>query len=139
MTALGEPFGLSGIAVGRILADAGLRDPALKRPTDQALADGFARETPLASGVPHFMWNRGKVRFLFQDRERLPNVQVWANRVRRDLRHAEQLLAAGDDKLGFLWMDAVYDEVPADIREEVRRAVSGASPVEGGEDGADTR
>ena len=60
-TDIGRQFGLSGIAVNRVLEREGHRDPALKAPTAAALAEGWALATPLADGTPHFMWSRRKV------------------------------------------------------------------------------
>ena len=57
-TDIGRQFGMSAIAVNRRLEERGLRDPARKCPTEVALAEGWALATPLANGIPHFMWSR---------------------------------------------------------------------------------
>jgi len=56
-TNLGKKFGLSAIAVGKILVKEGLKDQKTKSATEKALNEGYAKSTPLKDGTPYFMWN----------------------------------------------------------------------------------
>jgi hypothetical protein len=60
-TDLGKQFGLSAIAVNKILAEHNLRDPFSKSPTEVALNQEYAIATPLKDGTMHYMWNIKKV------------------------------------------------------------------------------
>jgi hypothetical protein len=122
-TKLGKSYGLSAVAVGKLLVQEGLRDPETKEPTAQALADGIAISTPLRDGTPFFMWSRDKVRPIFEGHRRLSQAEVCANEVRATLRAADRLIERGDDKLGYMMGDFAYDEVPRALRAEVRRLV----------------
>lgn len=120
-TDIGRPYGLSGIAVGKVLIEAGLRDAVTKQPTSQALAEGWAIATPLQDGTPHFMWSRTKVAGLLADRPKLSRAEQYAYDVRRSLREADRLLAQGEDKLASFALDAAWDAVPAALRDAVRQ------------------
>jgi hypothetical protein len=67
-TELGKRFGISAIAVGKLLIDAGLKDPTTKLATAKALEGEYAKATPLKDGTPYFMWSIGKVRMLIGQR-----------------------------------------------------------------------
>lgn len=56
-TNLSKHFGMSAIAVGKELAELGLKG-ADKQPTARALSEGFCRSTSLKDGTPFFMWTR---------------------------------------------------------------------------------
>ena len=56
-TDLGKRFGLSAIAVGKLLVEEGLKDQKTKLATEKALNEGYAKSTPLKDGTPYFMWN----------------------------------------------------------------------------------
>lgn len=61
MTALGAPYGIDPLSVGKILADHGLKNPSRHEPTPQALSEGSALLTQLDNGKAHILWNREKV------------------------------------------------------------------------------
>ena len=54
-TDLGKRFGLSAIAVGKLLVEEGLKDQKTKLATEKALNEGYAKSTPLKDGTPYFM------------------------------------------------------------------------------------
>ncbi len=120
---LGAPFGLSAIAVGRILAEAGLRDPTAKAPTDEALANGIAKSTPMRDGTAHYMWSREKTRHLFAGCNHIHKAERYANELRKKRRQLQRMADAGDDKLAHMAYEALYDEVPKRLRTEVQRLV----------------
>jgi hypothetical protein len=65
-TNLGKKFGLSAIAVGKLLTEAGLKDPNTKQATEKAIEEGYAKATPLKDGTPYFMWNNEKVKHIIE-------------------------------------------------------------------------
>ena len=54
-TDLGKRFGLSAIAVGKLLVEEGLKDQKTKSATKKAQNEGYAKSTPLKDGTPYFM------------------------------------------------------------------------------------
>ena len=123
-TDLGKHFGLSAIAVGKILIENGLKDLNTKAATSKALEDGFAVATPLKDGLQHFMWNRQKISLLLsQKHSKLSEVDFWADNVRTTIKAAEREMNQGNDKIGCLMLDCAFDDVPKNIREAVENAV----------------
>jgi hypothetical protein len=125
-TNLGKHFGLSAIAVGKVLIEHGLKDPETKLATEKALSEGFARSTPLKSGIPYFMWNIEKISSLLsKDHEKLSGVEYYATEVRKILCDAQSELEHGNDKIGYLMADTAFDNVPKNLRQEVENIVNG--------------
>lgn len=123
-TNLGKKFGLSAIAIGKLLIDNGLKDQKTKMATTKAIDEGYAKDTPLKDGTPYFMWNIEKVRPLIEkDHKPLSKVDYWVNEVRETVREAERLDREGQDKLAYIIYDSAYDDVPKEIREEVRSII----------------
>jgi hypothetical protein len=119
-TELGKKFGISAIAVGKLLVNAGLKDQTTKLATAKALDEDYAKSTPLKDGTPYFMWNIGKVRNLIaKEHEPLSKVDYWVQEVQRTLKQAEKMCDEGDDKLGYMLADSAYCDVPKDIKQEV--------------------
>jgi hypothetical protein len=54
-TELGKRFGLSSIAVGKILSEHGLKEG--KQATKKAIDEKYAIFTPLQDGTPFYLWN----------------------------------------------------------------------------------
>ena len=122
-TDLGKKFGLSAIAVGKLLIEAGLKDQVTKLATEKALKEGYAKSTPLKDGTPYFMWSIDKVRPLIsKDHEPLSKIDYWVREVLEIYKEAQK---AGDEgnKFAYLMLEGMYDDVPKDIREEVRAKV----------------
>ena len=84
---LGKRFGISGIAVGKILINAGLKDAVTKEATEKALNEGFAKTTPKHIGTQYFLWNTEKVCALIEN-EHLPlvNIDYWLEEITASLR-----------------------------------------------------
>lgn len=121
-TDLGKRFGMSAIAVGKVLIDNGLKDPATKRATETALRDGWCVSTPLKTGEPHYMWHIDKVKqLLSKDHTPLSKAEQMANDLVATIKSAEQDIDEGDDKIGYLALECAFDEVPRDLKEEVGR------------------
>ncbi|MEK6833249.1 MAG: hypothetical protein AABY32_04325 [Nanoarchaeota archaeon] len=119
-TKIGERFGLSGIAVGKILIENGLKDKNTKFATNKAIAQGYAISTPLQDGTPFFMWNKEKLKDLISGIHKpLTEVEFWVNRTREAIIDANKSMDNGNDKIGFIMMDCAYDEIPKNIKEEV--------------------
>ena len=117
-TEFGRQFGISAIAVGKFLIEAGLKDPTTKLATNKALDEEYAKSTPLKDGTPYFMWNIDKVRSLIaKDHQPLSMVDYWVKEVEKMLKQAEKMCNEGNDKLGFMLADSVYDEVPKSIKQ----------------------
>ena len=123
-TDLGKKFGLSAIAVGKLLTEAGLKDPTTKLATKKAVDEGYANSTPLKDGTPYFMWNIDKVRPLIaKDHEPLSKVDYWVNEVLEIHKEAQELDKKGQDKLACWMWDEAFEEVPEDIVDAVRTKV----------------
>lgn len=123
-TDLGKKFGISAIVVGKLLIENGLKDSVTKLATKKALDEEYAKSTPLKDGTPYFMWNIDKVRaILAKDHQPLSKVDYWVNEVEKILKQAEKMCDEGNDKIGYMMADGAYDEVPKDIRQEVRTKV----------------
>jgi hypothetical protein len=121
---LGSKYGISAIAVGKILEEYELKDSINKHPTQRAIDEGYAKSTPLKDGTPYFMWNYNKVHPLIQAKHQpLSRIQIWVNKGRKTIKEANKMIEAGDDKLGFLMLDCFMDEVPKDIRQQVQQLV----------------
>jgi hypothetical protein len=111
--------------------EAGLKDPATKLASQKALDEEYAKSTPLKDGTPYFMWNIDKVRGLIaKEHQPLSKVDYWVKEVEKSLKQAEKMCNEGNDKLGFMLADSVYDDVPKDIKQEVRAKVEQTVKVE---------
>ena len=123
-TNLGKIFGLSAVAIGKILIEHGLKDHKSGQATLEAIEGGYAKSTPLKSGTPFFMWNLNKVKNLIGKKHApLSQVEYWVNEVKKVILESERLLEEGRDKLACILMDHAYEEVPQKIRAEVRRKI----------------
>jgi hypothetical protein len=70
------------------------------------------------------MWNIEKVCPLIEKYyEPFSKVEYWINEVREIVREAERLDREGKDKLAYMIYDSAYDDVPKDMREEVRAII----------------
>ena len=128
-TTIGKRFGLSAVAVGQVLKDAGLKDPVAGDATPRALAEGFAVATPLKDGKPFFLWNIDKVGAMIGARhEPLSKVAYWIREIEADLRRIDAAWDAGDDKAACIMLDSLYDDVPQDIKAEVEAEIKRLHP-----------
>jgi hypothetical protein len=133
-TDLGKELGLSAIAVGKLLIEAGLKDSSTKLATEKALKEGYAKSTLLKDGTPYFMWNIEKVRPLIsKDHKQLSKVDYWVNEVLEIGRETNRLADDGQDKLACIMIDCAFDDVPEDIVGEVRAKVVRIEEVGGHE------
>ena len=64
-TELGRNFGISAVAVGKKLAELGLRNEQ-KEPSELAQREEYCRFTPMRDGTPFYLWNKAKVAELFR-------------------------------------------------------------------------
>lgn len=121
-TEIGKRYGLSGIAVGKILISCGLK--AGNKATEKAISEGYATFTPLKDGTHHYMWNISKVKPLLEkEHPPLSKVDLWANKVKSIIKHADKLLDEGD-KVGYWMMDCAFEDVPAELVVQVKEKVN---------------
>lgn len=122
---VGKEYGMSAIAVGKVLIKADLKDPETKQATAFALSHGFARSTPLADGRPHFMWNRKKVQQLLDlDHQRLDKVDYWVNEmeaVRKQVENSDDLAI---QKFGWMMVEETFKKIPAEVQADARAQLS---------------
>ena len=129
-TNLGKKFGLSAIAVGKLLVGERLKDPTTKLATKKALEEGYAKSTPLKDGTPYFMWSINKICPLIEkDYQPLSKVDYWVKEVMGILKEAQALDDAGNDKLGRIMSECAYEDVPKNILEEVKARVETLVPI----------
>ena len=64
-TVLGREFGLSALAVGRILSQHQLKDMVTGEATEKALSEGYARPLPFGD-TPFFLWNIKKCKAILE-------------------------------------------------------------------------
>ena len=123
-TDIGRFYGLSAIAVGRVLEKEGLKIG--REPTTSALEQGFAKSTPLKNGIPHFMWSKDKVGSIIgKICPRISEVDVTTNAIVAHLKSVErEAVATGMDKLLYLSWDVAFDDVPEKIKDEVKSKVA---------------
>ncbi len=108
-TNLGKHFGMSAIAVGKKLAELGLKG-ADKQPTELALSEGFCRSTPLKDGTPFFLWNKKKVAELLRSSglQQLSSAEAEVYETARALiAAAKEADETGTDKLFFFMVDEI--------------------------------
>jgi len=123
-TELGKKFGLSAVAIGKILIEHELKDSKNGQATQKAIEGGYAKSTPLKNGTPFFMWHLQKTKDLVSKKHvLLSEVDYWANEVKKNLSDAERLFEEGQDKLACMIADHAYEEVPQKIRVEVRAKI----------------
>ena len=120
-TDIGKRFGLSGVAIGKILIANSLRDPKTKQATELALSEKWCVSTPLKSGEVHYMWNIKRVSTLLESSgsPSITKEEVIANEIIATIRSANRELDRGNDKLAFLTFDSVLNEVPIGMRPKV--------------------
>ena len=123
-TELGKRFGLSAIAVGKILIEHGLKNSGTKEASKKALTEGYARSTPLKNGTHHYMWNIARIQaILMEEHTPLSQIDYWVKEVKSIFKEAERLAENGEDKLASIAWDFAYEEVPQEIRKEVKQKV----------------
>lgn len=139
LTDIGRTFGMSAIAVGRRLDEAGLRDPGTRRPTGTCLARGTAVATPMRDGTQHFMWDRRTVAALLRsDRAPLDRLEAAVFDFRRAYHAFEREADAGFDKMAYLGLQGTIEDLPADIRFDVLVRVLGETDARAWMPGAAT-
>jgi hypothetical protein len=65
-----------------------------------------------------------------KEHQPLSKVDYCVNEIQKMLQQAQKMCDEGNDKLGYMLADSVYDEVPKDIKEEVRTKVEQTVKVE---------
>lgn len=117
---IGKRFGISAIALGKILIAQGLRDQK-GIATEKALADDWCKSTPLKTGEPFFMWHIEKVSELIKSNGSRPlsPAEITANEVISMIKSAEKEIDNGNDKIGYLTLDFAFQEIPGNQKEKV--------------------
>lgn len=125
-TKLGEPYGLSAVAVGKKLIEAGLKDPETKEPTERALEEGYATQTNLKDGTRFFMWSKKKVGIILGETcKKLDEISLWVSITKKGLKKADEYAINGEDKLARLTEEFLVDEIPKHIRKIVVKQAFG--------------
>lgn len=124
-TNIGKLFGVSSIAVGKILVQNGLKEG--KNATEKALKEGYATFTPLKDGTPFFLWNVSKVSEILAEKHKpLTEVEKYVLEIRNRLLEVERLYnstSGTNHKLADITLELLYDDVPPKIKKEVRNIV----------------
>ena len=129
-TELGKKFGISSIAIGKLLTEHGLRDLTTKSATSNAIDEGYAKFTPLKDNTPFYMWNIKKCKnIISKQHEELSQVDYHVNEIKKIIKEAERLCDIGQDKLGYMMYDCMYDEVPKQFRAEVKARIEAEEDV----------
>lgn len=116
-TTLGQRFNLSAVAIGKKLKELGLRE-ANGQPSTKAIEEGFCKATPLKDGTPFFMWHKAKVASLLQSDglKSLTEQEMRCKELAESLIEANRLSEQGNDKIGYMLEDEVYEQIsPKDI------------------------
>lgn len=112
-TNIGKLFGLSAVSVGKKLIEHGLRDKITKKATEEAIRDGFAKETPLKDGTYFCTWNKEKIKSILSQEVVLLTVeQRWINEIITRKKMIDKEYEIGNDKIANMAMDFLFDEVP---------------------------
>jgi len=113
-TQLGEHFSMTAREIGQKLVELGLRiynkDQRQYVPTQQALAEGLCTSTPLKNGTPFYMWHKGKVSKLLQEKTQvkpLSDEDVEHRETALYLLQAEKDAEEGYDKVYYLLFDSI--------------------------------
>lgn len=123
-TQLGQIFGISSIAFGKLLVVAGLKDPETKRATQKALDEGYAKFTPLKDDTPYYMWNKEKTKALISEvKKPLSEIDHWAYKINTHIKEARKLMDEGNDKFGYMMLDGIFNEVPKHIKPQVKEKI----------------
>ena len=117
-----EDYGISAIAVGKLLIKAGLKDADTLQPTEKALEEGHATPTPLKDGTPFFMWRKTTVIAIIEEEyEPLDRKEKHVNSLFAAEKCAKKIEATTPYD-GYKWAYIpVEDDIPEKIREEVVR------------------
>ena len=118
-TQLGVHFGMSAVAIGKKLAELGLRGED-RMPTERAKQAGYCRAVPLKDGSPFYVWHRQEITSIF----RLAGLEPLSPEESEAYAAARSLLAAARDadRSG---IDRIFcimvDEIPTERYEQVNR------------------
>jgi hypothetical protein len=120
-TNIGKQYGISGIAVGKILIEHGLRDPVTKIATEISLSEGWCTATPMKDGILHYMWNIEKVCAILVNKEvkKITMSEKIANEIVLTIKSANRSIDHGGDKFGFWALELAFDQVPKKMTSEV--------------------
>lgn len=113
-TQLGEHFSMTAREIGKKLIELGLRTYDQEQhqygPTQEALSEGLCTATPLKDGTPFYMWHKGKVSQLLQEKtsvKPLSDQDVEYREIALHLIQAEKDARAGYDKVYYLLFDSI--------------------------------
>lgn len=114
---LGEWFGISPIAVGKVLIAHGLKQGA--GATEVALLGGFAKEACTRTGVTFFVWDACKVCTILDDAiggtRPTPFIDDLVAQVGEAIAEAEGHRAKGDDFLADMILENACEGVPTGL------------------------
>ena len=127
---LGEWFGFSPVAIGKVLIAEGLKDRF--GATEKALLGGYAKEARTKAGLTFFVWDSNKVSVILDHgigRTRpTPFIDGLVAKVGEAVIEAETQRAEGNDFIADLILEHAFEGVPLGmaglIRGRLARAVA---------------
>lgn len=126
-TALGKRFGLSAIAIGKLLRQFGLKGTD-NQPTPKALAEGFCTSTLLRDGRPFHLWEINKILKLLKEEGYQPKskaeleIEEAVQTILAALEHIER----GEAKYGWLLIEETTSHLHRHQLEPVNRKLAEA-------------
>lgn len=119
-TNLGREFNMSSIAIGKYLIKEKLKESGTGFATDKAVNEGYATLTPLKDGTKFYMWNKERVSGLLkQEHQPATEVEKCYADVIKTLKEI-RLDDEGRDKEAYMYFDCFWDEIPKDIRPQLK-------------------
>ena len=123
---LGEWFGLSPVAVGRVLIAEGLKDRA--GATEKALLGGFAKEARTKSGVTFFVWDAHKVSLILDEviggSWPTPFIDGLVAKVGEAVGEAEKHRADDNDFIADVILEHAFEGVPPGLSGLIRHRLA---------------
>jgi hypothetical protein len=123
-TRIGELYGLSAVAVGRILTDAGLK--MKDGVTPKAITCNYAEERLTAKGIVYWVWNSTSTCEVVEralGASPKPTISKVVQQVQECLDEADKLRAT-DEFFSQLIEEHAYDDIPVGLANVVRTTLS---------------
>lgn len=121
-TWIGQRFGLSAVAVGKILTTVGLRKGS--EATAKAVLTGHAKRCYTADQRPYFMWDMDAVGEVVEEalvHHGGPKIDKFVEQVRMTLNDAEKYRIEGNEYLSEILEGQAYADIPPGLARVVRR------------------
>jgi hypothetical protein len=123
-TNIAKKFGLSGVALGKILKERGLKgDDNLA--TSKAIEGGYALEANMKDGTKFFMWNIHKTNSLLCNfnYQKVSKVDYYVKEIEKLMEKGKRQQKKGNDKIAIAIYDFLYDEIPEEYKQPVKQII----------------